>query len=249
MRVTDLVAAVGGGAFVLASLVVGLRLILLARRTGGSAEAILGWALFLMGGVSYPLTTLAIQGTGLPHELRVAFAAMHMLLNAVGMTGIAIFTRRVFRPEAVWSLAAILAALLIYALSALGVVFDSGFEPFLQGDMGYWKGSQVVAIGVPLWSGFEAFSYHAMLRKRLKLGLAEPAVVERFLLWGSAMWLAAFLTTVSMVMEAMGWVMIGTTAGALLVGPLGLGIALLLWLAFFPPRPYLAWVTRRTSAA
>jgi hypothetical protein len=52
-----------------------------------------------------------------------------------------------------------------------------------------------------------------------------------------------------MVLEAMGLVMIGTVAGALLVGPLGLGIALLLWLAFFPPRPYLAWVTRRTSAA
>ena len=87
------------------------------------------------------------------------------------------------------------------------------------------------------------------VRKRLRLGLAEPAVVERFVLWGSAMWLAAFLTTISMVMEAMGWVMIGTVAGALLVGPLGLGIALLLWLAFFPPRAYLAWVTRRTAAA
>jgi hypothetical protein len=248
MGVTDLIAALGGGAFVLASLVVGARLMLLSRRTRGISELILGAALFFMGGVSYPLTTLAIQGTSLPHELRVALAVAHMLMNAPGMTGIALFTRRVFRPDAAWSLAAVLAAVLVYVVAFTGQVFDSGFAPFLAGEMGWWMGSQLVAIAVPGWSGFEAIRYHDQLRKRLRLGLAEPAVVERFLLWGLAMWLASALTLVALVMqEAMGIAIVGTTAGALLIGPLGVGIAALLWLAFFPPRAYLAWVGRRAA--
>jgi hypothetical protein len=247
MGVTDLVAALGGGAFVLASLVLGARLMLLARRTRGLSELILGAALFLMGGVSYLLTTIAIQGTSLPRGVRVGMAVAHMILNGVGMTGIAIFTRRVFRPHADWALAATFAAGAGYAGAAAAQILGPGFDAFLTGVQGPWRASQLVAIGVPIWSGAEALRYHAMLRRRLRLGLAEPSVVERFLLWGSAMWLASFLTFCSMVLEAAGIPVIGTLTGALLVGPLGLGIAALLWLAFFPPRAYLAWVEQRAA--
>ena len=58
-------AALGGGAFVLASLIVGARLMLLARRTRHFPEFAMGFGLFGMGGVGYPLMMVARFHTGL----------------------------------------------------------------------------------------------------------------------------------------------------------------------------------------
>ena len=51
----ELLGAIGGVSFILASLVIGLRLLLLARRTRELPEFVIGLALFLMGGLGYPL--------------------------------------------------------------------------------------------------------------------------------------------------------------------------------------------------
>jgi hypothetical protein len=249
MRVTDLIAATGGLAFVLASLVVGARLIWLARRTRGFPELVLGLALFLMGGVSYLLNTLAVQGTGLPHGFRIGLIVVQLVLNTFGMTGIALFTWRVFRPEDGWARAATAVVLLGYVAAVAAQGLSPGFAAMLDPDQpGPWRLNQIFATGTPLWSGAEAFRYHALLRRRLALGLAEPAVVDRFRLWGLSMWLASAMTSLALVLWAKGIPLIGTLAGALAIGPLGLTIAGLLWLAFFPPRAYLRFIERRAAA-
>ena len=58
----ELLAAAGGGAFVLVSLVIGVRVVWLAHRTRGLAELSMGLGLLLMGGLGYPIPILADFG-------------------------------------------------------------------------------------------------------------------------------------------------------------------------------------------
>ena len=87
------------------------------------------------------------------------------------------------------------------------------------------------------------------MRRRLRLGLADPVVVNRFLLWAT-MALAVFtgivLNTVALAMHVdilkSPLVLFGSSCT-------GLTQAVMLFLAFLPPRAYLAWVRSRAPLA
>jgi len=239
-------AAVGGGVLVVASLVVGLRLIALARRTRELPELVMGLGLFLMGGVSYPLTVLAFHAESLGIPARSALLAGYMVLNSLGMTALACFTRRVFRPRAPWSAAAVVAVAAGYGAAAIVQVMGPGLEELVRTQKGPWNASLFVAVATPLWAGGESLLYHRKLRKRLALGLAEPVVVDRFRLWCLAMWSASAMTSLSIGLERMGISVTASAAGGLVLGLLGLVVGGSLWLAFFPPEAYLRRV-RRTA--
>ena len=245
----ELVAAFGGGAFVLASLVLGVRLVWMARTTRGLPEFVLGFGLFLMGGLGYPLMAIAQQATGLGVNVRVGMLVTQMLCTTIGMTGVTLFTRRVFRPGETWAAWATPACLIGY----LGLMFAQaagpGLPAVLEGSDAIWFRSSYVGVAVMLWTGAESLRYHLMLRRRLALGLAEPAVVDRFRLWSVSMFAASSISMLGiMLRELFGVAINGTTAGNLLVGPLGLLIALALWLAFLPPAAYLRRVERVAAA-
>lgn len=246
----EILAALGGGAFVLASLVVGLRLMWLARRTRGLSELIMGLGLFFMGGVSYPITLAAFHGESLPLVVRQGMVWSHMVFNTVGMTLIALFTLRVFRPGEAWARGLVALVAVGYLVPMALQVFGPGVTRFLETmGQGPWKLSQLAAVGAPLWAGWESLRYRGMLRKRLALGLVEPELVDRFRLWCVAMWCASSVTALSTALEVAGIAMMGSLAGALVVGPMGVVIAVALWLAFFPPRTYLRRVRRSAEAA
>jgi hypothetical protein len=99
-----------------------------------------------------------------------------------------------------------------------------------------------------LWTGWESLRYHGLMRRRVRLGLADPAVCDRLLLWGlMALVVAAgvLLNTVALALQISifesPWILLGSSAT-------GLAQALLLVLAFAPPRAYLAWVRARARA-
>ena len=243
----ELVAAFGGGSFVLASLVLGGRLMLLARKTRGMPEFVLGFGLFIMGGLGYPLMGVAQQATGLDLGVRIAMIVTQMLFAGVGMTGITLFTRRVFRPQERWAAwttplcaGAYLVLLLLQGLGA-------GFAATLGGS-GIWFHSTYIGIAVMGWTGWESLRYHGLMRRRLAIGIADPVVVDRFRLWAISMFAAAAISTIGVLLQRIFGISInGTTAGHLLVGPLGLVISISLWLAFLPPAGYLERVRRRAS--
>lgn len=245
----QIIAAVGGLSFVLASLVVGLRLMYLGWRNKGLAEWVLGAGLFFMGGVSYPLTIVAHQGHGLDMETRVAFLMAHVLFNTAGMTGIAWFTRRVFRPNVAWSGGVVLVIFAAYAVAFIMQTLGPGWPAFAEQAEGPWLYSQLGAMLAPIWAGTESFLYHGQMRRRMKLGLANAVLTDRFRLWGLAMGIAAAITIVSRVLTEMGIPTVGTVAGAIVVGPPGMLIAASLWLAFFPPAAYVRRVEARATAA
>ena len=76
----------------------------------------------------------------------------------------------------------------------------------------------------------------ALARRRARLGLTEPLVANRFLLWGLGtlaalgIWLHSLWSEIAQRSERTEWYLVVTV--------LGCGCALSIWLAFFPPRAY-----------
>jgi len=98
------------------------------------------------------------------------------------------------------------------------------------------------------WGSYEALRAYAMAHRRLALGLADPVVVNRFLLFG--IWFAVMgIMPMTLALSRMYG---GAQAQALAngIGPkiIGTIMAIALMLTFFPPRKYLDWVTASSSA-
>jgi hypothetical protein len=246
----DLIAAIGGGLFVLASLVVGGRVMALARRTRGAPELVLGAALFLMGGLGYPLTTVAVQAESLSDGTRSAMLVGTMVANVVGMTGLGWFTRHVFRPGVGWAKVLWLAVVATYLTLATTQIVGPGLMAFIADpETGPWHASNYLSVVLMTWAGIESFRYWTMQKKRLALGLADPVVADRFRLWALAILTADGITVLSSAFELAGVTMVGTAIGSIIVGFLGLFAAAFLWLAFVPNERYLARVRARAEGS
>jgi hypothetical protein len=241
-----LVAAVGGGAFVVASLVVSVRLLALARRTRQLPEFLIGLGLLLMGGVGYPLFTVA-RLLGDAPSLQASLHAGHALLSLMGQSAIAVFTWRVFRSDAAWARAAVVVFATTMAGLLLWQTVAPGWRVLAASDRGPWTYLPIWTLFVLAWAGIESLLYHAKLRKRFLLGLVDAATTDRLRLWSIAM-LAAFATSfLAWALRALGIEMTPTLTG-LIVGPLGIVSACAMWLAFLPPDRYLHWVLARAGA-
>ena len=238
-----LLLAAGALAMITVDAVVGVRLLLLARRTRKLPEAALGTAFLLLGAIGYPLTTLARRGVIGSAARNEMLMAGGLLVQDVACFAVVLAAVRIFRPGSRSGRAAISIAALWLAGSWLGQLLTSGFGPLETGPA-YAAGlaARTAAFG---WAAGEAFHAWAKGRKRLRLGLVEAIVVERFLLFGLGMAgvFAAFaifvvgqLTTPNPSQSA--WVLAAT-------GAMGVATALPTWLAFLPPAAY----RRRFAAA
>jgi hypothetical protein len=245
----EAVAAIGGGSFVLVSLAVGLRLLLVWWRTRELPEFALGFGLFAMGGVGYPLMVAAVHGFGLSVPVREALLALQIALNVVGITAMAVFTRRVFRPEAPAAKAAVAAVGLSLLSLAVWQAVSPGLWAFLTDRTGAWSSSALVVVAALAWSGVESLLYFAKLRRRVRLGLADPVVTQRFGFWGFSILTAAGISLAGHLLERAGVPTVESVIGALVVGPPGLVMSAALWMAFFPPAAYVRWVKARAAAA
>lgn len=233
-----LLTLLGFAAYLGVSFVAGLRLVWLARRTRELPEFAFGGALFA-GGLGFCLYTVATLTRGLPEELErtvyylaVSFLDLGVILHLLGVW-------RVFRPGQTWA-AALFAAGVAGVVSHLTLVFLS-FEPG-KGSSGlaFWNFATVSASG-HVWSTSEAFRYYGLLRKRLRLGLAEPELAHRILLWGCAS--SAALTQIVITMA--NHVISGRNLDPNLVvvqSFVGLVCAVSLWFSFYPPSFYLRLV-------
>jgi hypothetical protein len=97
------------------------------------------------------------------------------------------------------------------------------------------------------WGTYEAMRAYAMARRRLELGLADPVVVNRFLLF--SVWFGAM----GIMPVTLAWTRftggVAAQAAAAGFGPKVIGSVMIvaLILTFFPPRRYLAWVAASTK--
>lgn len=221
---------VGFGAFVLASSIAGLRLLRLAARTRQAPEAVLGAALLLGGGIGYLLMVLAHDV--LPRGLAPATLVAANLSLHTGALLLALGTAHIFRPGEARARAGVAAIAVVLAVSDALRLRDPGAIP--PGALVFWTATlgSAAAYG---WSAFEAGRYALLLRRRLRLGIADPAVARRIGLWAAACAAALAMHGISIanrfaVAEGTHPVLLAASSG------LGLGAASCLWLAFFPPR-------------
>jgi hypothetical protein len=239
-------AAIGGGAFFLASTAVSLRLLLLARRTRALPELLIGFGLLVLGSIGYPVAIL-VETTGDAPTLQLAFSLLHALLQTLGQGAITVFTWRVFRPDAGWARALVYAFFGGVAVLALWQNATPGWAAFAASKAGPWQHLPFFTLFSLGWAGGEALLYHRKLVRRLGLGLADAVATNRMWLWSLSILSAFLISAIVSAMRASGHEMDPRSMGIVL-GPLGLVSAGSMWLAFLPPHQYLHWVKARAIA-
>lgn len=230
-----------------ASLVLGVRLLRLASRTRGVPELSLGIG-FLVGGfigLFFVLIGNPGAGSAIPIETSERFFRIGMTLLAIGVSCTYVFVWQTFRPRSgVARVASLLA--IVCTVCSVWPLWTMPIQSALVSPI-YLAGEAVRLAGM-LWGCTEALRYHATMRRRLGLGLADPVVANRFLLWGVAMAAAASTVLVSGFMSSSG--LVDPNSWPYLVLAICTAVSpIAQWLAFFPPRSYSAWIANRAAAA
>jgi hypothetical protein len=236
--------------YTVSSLVVSIRLIVRSRRSRGVPELLMGLAFLTAPGIGYPLAVLA---PAMPdRELTIAAIVVGEVLIVFGCSCFLLFNAKVFRPSATWATAAACVGIAALVVGGTGVVraYLSTADIALVGERS--RGAMALllfTLGLGYaWTAIEGTRYHRMLRRRLALGLAEPIVANRFLLW-------ALAGVVSTLWNSVGaWYLItGENVMTHLVPLLatslgGLVNTVLQILIFMPPAWYARWVGRERGS-
>jgi hypothetical protein len=175
-----------------------------------------------------------------------ALAVFTPLFLAVGAVALFLGAWRIFRPTEAW--AGVLAALgsaagLVPAVYDAATLQAASTQPALT----YWTGD-LARIASFAWISLESFAHFRLMRRRHRIGLAEPALANRFLMWGMAAASGALVVTASMV----NWLVFprGTVGAPILLiqSVLGFVASTLIWLTFYPPRVLEGVLLQRAGA-
>jgi hypothetical protein len=109
-----------------------------------------------------------------------------------------------------------------------------------------WVGN-LARMGSGVWGACAAFAHFRRLRRRVALGLADPALANRLLLWAVTM-AATFVIFVATSIETGPDASRMSAPHIALISTLMLVAAIAQWLAFFPPRTYLRWIRGAAAA-
>ncbi|MBW1843367.1 MAG: hypothetical protein JRE38_07210 [Deltaproteobacteria bacterium] len=240
MEETAYIISMAAGAFYL---IVACRLLQLSRKTGEHPELLLGiyfattgqWYLFYNAPYFFGLE-------GLPRLFEQGVEWVY----AVGVIPYLLFIRSAFRPGSTWATALVtLATLCLLAgafISSIWGEFSNSID-----DPGYmieWIGYTIPCF----WMCCEGFASHAAARKRVRMGLCDTIVANRYLLFG---WFGVCQTAACAA--DLLWAHGNSTGAAstalangLLSGTEIASVAVL-WLAFFPPSFYANWIARRAQ--
>ena len=245
------IALVCFGIQAIVSLVVGVRLLALARRTLRFPEFALSAATLLAPAAGYPLVlaAVALERLEQPGVALLFLFALSAMFAAVSMNYF--FTWRVFRPDArrAVALCAVGTWLMLTPAGAIAAHVEMhGIDAGLQSARGWCFtviAASLVAYG---WTGVESLRYYLTSRRRLHLGLVEAPVCNRFFLWAlaSGAWLVC--AALAGVVLVRGLNPLGDALFTLFLGAGGLVNSVSMVLCFLPPQRYLDWLTRRAAA-
>jgi hypothetical protein len=234
----ELLGLLGSVAFSLASAVVGVRLLLLARRTRGAPELAMGLAFVSSGALGFACFVVAdlMRKSGSTSALVSLLGIGATLFFFAGYLGLAVGCWRMFRPRERWPLGLIGADAAIL-LAASAVIIAGGNALLGWAETATWVGISVGA-SVFAWSSIESYVLHAQMARRLKVGLVEPEVVDRVRLWGVGSLAAFAMTAHAIALRVITGVPDQTDGQRLASSLFGLVAAVAIFLAFFPPAFY-----------
>ncbi|MCG8588867.1 MAG: hypothetical protein MJE66_06210 [Proteobacteria bacterium] len=230
--------------------VVGIKILLRARRTRGFAEFSLGLAFFLLGGIGVPLNAAGRLLASL--EVAQVIAVFASTFSIAGIFLLFTFTAHVFYKGRRWAqfVLVFVAAMGIYYLVGHGIerLAVETREEALAVQFRWGPFTILGALFAFAWAGAAAFAHWLKLRKRVAFGLADPVVVNRLLLWS-----LCGLISVAMTVTAGVLIYAGGPVARDLIQPIttsigGLADSIIMLLAFTPPKAYTDAVRRRAAA-
>jgi hypothetical protein len=243
LQQVQLFQSISGTIYLLTITAVGIRLLMLARRNRGLPELLLGVSLLVGGtfGATLEASGLALRPTIEPGVVgMLLFSGKVCGLIALVCQGV--FIWKVFRSDAAWAPALVG---LCFSLSAAAMVGFWAYGTFSTGliHMTWFWLELIGRTTGSVWLVCEAVRYYRLMRRRMHLGLADPVVTNRFLLWGVAgiFGLLMMMTAVPPVIAptTTHWLMAWDIA---LFSAFGIGFCIAYSLVFFPPAFYLRWI-------
>lgn len=224
---------------------VGFRLVRLWTRTHSAPEGSLGLGLLLVAS-SMPLSAIGrVPDLAMHFSGRVCFSA-GLLIAAVGLSGMVFFNYQVFRRGSVWGrlLFVAISGLLLASVSYMSVANFRGnsveeIKPLMRPGTLSLMGAVLLSF---LWGAAESFRCRYALKRQLALGLGDPVVANRFLLWGVASVACACLLVViiACVVSGMTIMQEPVPLGAMSVN--GIVMSAAWYFTFFAPARYLRFV-------
>jgi len=238
---------IGFLAFFVASSVVGVRLLLLWRRTRELPELLIGLGVLGIGPVGFGFITVGeLFVAGAPGLARILIGT-GLAAMSLGSAAKYVFNWRVYHPQDRALRTLVVVACLMLAVCLAWEFAVTGFRTLIRPGPSYFLrlGLQV---GCLLWGSAEALRYWDRMRRRVRIQLADPVVSNRFLLWGFGAGAAGFGSAVGGLMQwwtqlpplEMPWVMLSSSLH-------GLAAAVAMWLAFVPNASYTRWIRARAA--
>jgi hypothetical protein len=224
-------------AVVIATLVtlVGLRLAARSLVRRAAPEFTLGVAVTLLQ------PGIVMLGYAL-HAPKPELLAVSLGCVTAGTAAIALFAQLTFRARVGWArgVIALLIAFLCYSHTLQLPLVQATGEPHFV-----YLCARLLLLG---WAAFEALRHRALYARRELIGMFNPVIANRFLLFGIWTSLMAFNAVGTMLIVVLGQ-RFGLLDWRVWTFGVARGISLFLliamWLIFFPPDSYLAWLERR----
>ncbi len=223
-----------------AALVLGIRLLRLAARTRAMPELAMGTGFVLGGFLGFFLILVGnpAAGSGMSVPTSELLFRIGISLLGVGVSCTYVFVWQTFRPESATARRLTFAAIACI-LGSLWAIWTGTVEEALLSPLNIF--GEIVRMAGMVWGCSEALLYHVAMKRRLALGLADPLVTNRFLLWGIAMGAGVITAFTGLYMTVSG--LVDPNSWPYLV----LGIFATIspaaqWLAFFPPSKYCDWI-------
>jgi hypothetical protein len=238
----------------------GVRLHALARKTRELPETLLAAFFLAMGaGILLRLLGVGSEGGSAGTGLALTLTLLGHVTITIGLVAVLWFTRIVFRPTnpgALWLTISISAVL----IATCGALFAPGAAHENSSAVFHANASRLLPF---IWLFVESVGQYGRMRRRDRLGIGDPIVTNRFLLW--SVW-TGVLAALPMVVIGFRIAVRVTTQGlegaeleAATEQALGhvrivllfasLGIVASVWGSFFPSERYLQWVRARAEAA
>ncbi len=245
MPTTTLLVVLGNILFVIACGTIGVHLTLLARRTSRTPELLLGSGLLLIV-TGIPMLALSGMGRVTIGELRLPLVIAGLALLSLSVVCQTAFVWRTFRPSTWWA-PALTALLGVAELLVAGAILQAILNAAPDTPAVEVTHQSVSWIRLPFaisysWTAIEGFQQYRMAQRRQKLGIGDPVLTNRFLLWSCTGALACSNVLVSSALHMLGVTPFNHPLGAALMG-IGSTIAsVTLSLVFLPPARYVGWV-------
>lgn len=238
-------AYIGGAIAGLFYLIAGTRLFRLSLQTGQAPERLLGVSLLLWS-LSYLCWQLPIAIDSGRMELPLFFGGR--VFEDIGTVTFALFLRLVFRNDERWASWLVVTLAACAAVGVAGSAMVGDWEALLPLSNPWWWLETVAFPGTVVWMGFEGFHHYRMARQRVRLGLCEPLICNRYLLWGLT-GVAWTIYQVIMIVQQIEYerTQVWSASMDAAVGVVELVAITLISLVFFPPRFYRRWIDRVAS--